>query len=77
METNTKVPIEFPKRLYTVDEVAEIMNCSADIIREECRNGRFKGAFRRKPIGSSPWLIPGADAQKWLDSMRGITREEL
>jgi hypothetical protein len=68
---------DFPKRWYTLDEVAEITGQGKDAVRDALTKGRIQGAYRKSLRGSSPWTIPGQGAQEWFDVIRGIRRDRI
>lgn len=64
----------FARAWYAAAQVAKLTGLSTWCINEACRAGNIKGAYKRKPYSGSPWIIPGASAQRYFDEIRGLVR---
>lgn len=52
---------------YTTDEVAQMLRESSTIIKQACRRGLFKGAYKKASGGlTSPWIIPESAIEAYL-----------
>lgn len=59
--------------LWTADETAFVVGCSASFVREACSTGKLP-AMR---IGSKQFRIRPADADAWLQASMPTTRRTL
>lgn len=56
------------ERRYTVDEVAEMLRESRTSIKQACRRGLFRGAYKKASGGlTSPWVVPESAIEAYLE----------